>query len=84
MSAFQLTMDDDLNDLLVSKIETIAKELNISFNKLFLILANKILSKKDGVLEDSLYKNFSIQSAMDRLEDEDSPVYCVNDIKEFF
>ncbi|KPA17595.1 hypothetical protein MHK_002189 [Candidatus Magnetomorum sp. HK-1] len=84
MSAIQLAMDNEFDDLLVSKIKIVAKELNISFNKLLLILANKMSSIKDSVLEDTLYKDFSIQSAMVGLEEEDSTRYSVKDIKEFF
>ena len=83
MSSIQLTMDNEFEDLLVSKIKTVAKELNISFNKLLLILTNKMSSIKDNVLEDTLYKDFSIQSAMVDIEDEDS-LYSEKDIKEFF
>jgi hypothetical protein len=84
MSAIQLTMGDEFEDLLVSKIEIVAKELNISFQKLLSILANIMSSKKDSILEDTLYKDFSIQSAMRGLENEDCPVYSLNDIKEPF
>jgi hypothetical protein len=84
MSAIQLTMGDEFEDLLVSKIEIVAKELNISFQKLLSILANIMSSKKDSILEDTFYKDFSIQSAMRGLENEDGPVYSLNDIKESF
>ena len=45
MCAIQLTMGDEFEDWLVSKIEIVAKELNISFQKLLSILANIMSSK---------------------------------------
>jgi hypothetical protein len=37
MNAIQLTMDDEFDNLLISKIKKVANELNISFNKLLTI-----------------------------------------------
>jgi len=61
LTAIQLTMDDEFDDLLISKIKKVARELNISFNKLLIILVDKISSIKDIALEDILFKEFSIQ-----------------------
>jgi len=85
MSAIQLTMDDEFDDLLISKIKKVANELNISFNKLLTILAAKMSSIKGIIIdEDTLFKEFSIKKAMVGIEDEDFPEYSVKDIKEFF
>jgi len=84
MNVFQLTMDDEFDDLLISKIKKVANELNISFNKLLTILAAKMPTIQNVVIEDSLFKEFSIQTAMAGIEDEDFPEYSMKDIKEFF